>query len=114
MISHSCLISGRNPAVSAVKWFRPNPRVGARQRMCGEAECRGAPEPGLRHRLPDRSASANRITESPAGPMRVPAPLDRLPWEFAKDEFGSQRADFIGVMSELMVRTAKDEFRAYL
>jgi len=53
-------------------------------------------------------------TESPAEPMRVPAPLDRLPWEFAKDEFGSQRADFIGVMGALMVRTAKDEFRAYL
>ena len=53
-------------------------------------------------------------TESPAEPMRVPAPLDRLPWEFAKDEFGSQHADFMGVMGSLMVRTAKDEFRAYL
>ena len=45
---------------------------------------------------------------------RVPAPLDQLPWEFAKDEFGSQQADFMGVMGALLVRTAKDEFRAYL
>ena len=36
------------------------------------------------------------------------------PWEVAKDQFGAQGADFIGVMGALMVRTAKDEFRAYL
>jgi hypothetical protein len=46
--------------------------------------------------------------------MRLPAPLNQLPWEFAKDQFGAQRADFIGVMGALLVRTAKDEFRAYL
>src|SRR6266704_606536 len=46
--------------------------------------------------------------------LRVPAPLDQLPWEFAKDEFGSQQADFMGVLGALLVRTAKDEFRAYL
>src|SRR5207244_13168422 len=40
--------------------------------------------------------------------------VGRPPWGFAEGGVGSQRADFIGVMGALMVRTAKDEFRAYL
>ena len=56
-----------------------------------------------------------RATQSaPPEVLRVPAPLDQLPWGFAKDEFGSQQADFMGVLGALLVRTAKDEFRAYL
>ena len=39
---------------------------------------------------------------------RIPPPLNHLPWEFAKDQFWSQRADVIGVMGALMVRSAKD------
>ena len=64
----------------------------------------------IAYRIDQRAAQ----TESPPEVMRVPAPLNQLPWEFAKDQFGSQRTDFIGVMGALMVRTAKDEFRAYL
>ncbi len=113
----------KKPCCICRQWFRPNPRVGARQRMCGKAECRVLHRQKTQAQWRRRNrgyAIAYRIdqratqTESPAEPMRVPAPLDRLPWEFAKDEFGSQRADFIGVMGALMVRTAKDEFRAYL
>src|ERR1035441_7218193 len=53
-------------------------------------------------------------TPSPPEPLRLPAPLNQLPWAFAKDQFGPQRADFIGVMGALMIRFAKDQFRAYL
>ena len=63
----------------------------------------------IAYRIDQRAAQ----TEPPAV-LRVPAPLDQLPWEFAKDQFGVQGADFIGVLGALMVRTAKDEFRAYL
>jgi hypothetical protein len=44
----------------------------------------------------------------------VPAPLNRLPWEIAKDEVGAKGADFIGLMGTLLLRSAKDEFRAYV
>ena len=63
----------------------------------------------IAYRIDQRAAQ----TETPAV-LRVPAPLNQLPWEFAKDQFGVQGADFIGVLGALMVRTAKDEFRAYL
>src|SRR5260370_16145909 len=114
---------GKRPCCTCGHWSRPDPRVGGRQRACGKAECRAAlrqksqaswrrrnPGYAIAYRLDQRAAQ----TEPPAEVLRVPAPLDRLPWEFAKDEFGSQRADFIGVLGALMVRTAKDEFRAYL
>ena len=97
--------------------------MGDRQRACGKPECQTArrqktqanwrkPESGLRHRLEidQRAAQAPQ----PPEPLRLPAPLNQLPWEFAKDQFGAQGADFIGVMGALILRTAKDQIRPYL
>jgi hypothetical protein len=39
--------------------------------------------------------------------------LNQLPWEFAKDQFGTQAAEFIGLMSTLILRAAKDQIRPY-
>jgi hypothetical protein len=50
----------------------------------------------------------------PPEPLRLPAPLNQLPWDVAKDHFGVQGADFIGVMGALTVRAAKDQIRPYL
>jgi hypothetical protein len=47
-------------------------------------------------------------------PLRLPAPLNRLPWDIAQSEFESQGADFIGVMGALLLRNAQSQFRAYL
>jgi len=68
--------------------------------MCGKAECRVLHRQktqaqwrrrnrgyAIAYRIDQRAAQ----TEPPPEVLRVPAPLDRLPWEFAKDEFGSQR-----------------------
>jgi len=75
------------------------------QRMCGKAECRVLhrqktqtqwrrrnPGYAIAYRIDQRAAQ-----NEPPEVLRVPAPLDQLPWEFAKDEFGSQHADFMGV-----------------
>jgi hypothetical protein len=40
--------------------------------------------------------------------------LNQLPWDLAKDQFGGQGADFIGVMGALILKVAKDQFQAYL
>ena len=47
-------------------------------------------------------------------PLRVPAPLNRLPWDVAKDEIGGKATDFLGVMGTLLVRSAKDQIRLHL
>jgi hypothetical protein len=112
----------KRPCCICRHWFRPDPRLGARQRACDKAECRAALRQksqaswrrrnrgyAIAYRIDQRAGQAE-----PPEVLRVPAPLDQLPWEFAKDEFGSQQADFMGVLGALMVRTAKDEFRAYL
>jgi hypothetical protein len=58
----------------------------------------------------DRRAAGTQGPE----PLRMPAPLNQLPWDVAKDQFGLQGAEFIAVMEALMVRSAKDQLRAYL
>ena len=39
--------------------------------------------------------------------LRMPPPLNQLPWNFAKDQFGAQGADFIGVLGALILRTCE-------
>ena len=67
------------------------------------------PEYAAGYRIQQRS-----VQEQPPEPLRLPVPLSRLPWDLAKDEFGRKGSDFIGVMGALLVRTAKDQFRAYI
>jgi hypothetical protein len=112
----------KRPCRICRQWFRPDPRVGERQRACQKPECQTArrqktqaswrrrnPEYAAAYRLQQRSAN-----DPPAEPLRMPAPLNQLPWDLAKDEFGSQGADFIGVLSGLLLRTAKDQLRSYI
>jgi hypothetical protein len=47
-------------------------------------------------------------------PLRLPAPLWRLPWDLAQDEFKVQGADFIGVMGTLVLRAAQDQLKAHV
>jgi hypothetical protein len=114
----------KRPCSICRRWFRPDPRVGARQRACSRPECQAARRKQTQARW--RTAEANRgyaranriekrnAAESPPEPVRVPAPLNQLPWDLAKDQFGAKGTDFIGVLSTLLLRTAKDQFRAHL
>jgi len=112
----------KRPCSICRHWFRPDPRVGVRQRACGKPECQVArrkktqaqwraknPDYAAGYRLQRRSAQ-----ERPPEPLRVPAPLNRLPWDLAKDELGGQATDFLGIMGTLLVRSAKDQIRAHL
>jgi hypothetical protein len=112
----------KRPCRICRRWFQPDPRVGDRQRACRNAECQTArrrktqeswrgrnPGYAIGWRLGQRAAQTQ-----PPEPLRMPAPLNQLPWDVAEDQFGLQGADFIGVMSALIVRTAKDQIRPYL
>ena len=104
------------------RWFWPDPRVGVRQRACLAPDCQTArrqkTQASWRSRNPGYSIAwriDGRATQAPQPPepLRLPAPLNQLPGDFAKDRFGLQRADFIGVMGALILRTMKDQFGSY-
>jgi len=47
-------------------------------------------------------------------PLRLPVPLSQLPWDVAQSQFGVQGADFIGVLSTLLLHTVQSQFEAYI
>jgi hypothetical protein len=51
--------------------------------------------------------------DPPPEPLRLPAPLNRLPWDIAQSEFGVQGADFIGVMATLLLHSAQSQLKPY-
>jgi len=115
--------AGKRPCTICRQWFRPDPRIGSRQRACGKPECRKLrrrktqaswrrrnPEYGAAYRIQQHALQTDPVAE----PLRMPVPLNRLPWDVAKDQFGAEGADFIGIVSGLLLRSAKDQFRAYV
>ena len=112
---------GKRPCCICRRWFRPDPRVGSRQRACGNPECQAArriqTQRNWRESRPDYF-TARRIRERgeqdrPPEPLRLPPPLSQLPWDIAQDEFGVQGTDFIGILSTVLLRVAQDQFKAY-
>lgn len=45
-------------------------------------------------------------------PTRVGAPLDRLPWDVAQNEFGVKGAEFIAVLGRLLNRSEQNAIRS--
>ena len=112
----------KRPCSICRRWFRRDARVGDRQHACGKPECQAArrkktqakwrannPDYATGYRIQQRNGQ-----EQPPEPLRLPAPLNRLPWDIAKDQFGPKGADFIGVMGTLLLQSGKDQFQAYL
>jgi hypothetical protein len=94
----------KRPCAICRRWFRPDPRIGARQRACSAPECQTTrrrktqsswrarnPEYAAGYRIQQRAVRA----DPPAEPLRMPSPLNQLPWDLAKDQFGAEGADFI-------------------
>ena len=108
----------KRPCSICRHWFRPDNRVGHRQHACRRPECRLArgrkQQAAWRRRNPDYFAArrilARKSMAGPVEPLRVPPPLNRLPWDIAQSEFGVQGADFIGVMAALLLGAAQMQF----
>ena len=58
-------------------------------------------------------SSPSPSTSRPLAPLRLPPPLNRLPWDIAQSEFGVQGADFLGVMVALLLRSTQFQIAAY-
>ena len=107
----------KRPCCVCGKWFRPDPRVGERQKACSSPECqrqrrsktqrlwrRGNPAYFTERRLRERN-EGDRDVE----PLRVPSPLSQLPWDLAQDEIGGKASDFIGVLGKMLVTYVQDQ-----
>lgn len=107
----------KRPCRICRRWFRPDPRIAERQRCCSNDQCQeqrrvdtqarwreAHPDYFIARRMQERAAQGRDVE-----PMRVPAPLDRLPWDVAQDQFTVQGADFIAVFGRLLLRQAQDE-----
>jgi hypothetical protein len=111
----------KRPCCVCRRWFRPDSRVGLRQRACGQSDCQAARRVQTQKSWRDRNRDyfiARRIQErgnrdQPPEPLRLSPPLNRLPWDIAQDQFGVQGADFIGVFGTVLLRAAQDQFKAY-
>ena len=112
----------KRPCAICRHWFHPDARIGSRQRACRRPECQTArrKKTQANWRAHNRDYAADyRIQQrdaqkQPPEPLRLPPPLPQLPWDLAKDQFGAKGADFIAVMGALILRAAKDQFRAYV
>lgn len=118
------------PCCICRRWFRPDGRVGARQRACG-GECRRKlrkkTQAAWRQRNPDyfreRRLSARfevaREAERPSRlgderprrppPLRMTDRLGEVPWDLAQDEIGVQVTDFIATAAKVVLQAAQDE-----
>ena len=112
----------KRPCCICRRWFGPDPRIGSRQQACRRPECQAArrkkkqkawrernPDYFIARRIKDRSGQ-DRAPE----PLRLPPPLSRLPWDIAQSQFGTEGADFIGIMGTVLLRSAQSQFRAYV
>ena len=111
----------KKPCCVCRRWFRPDPRVGLRQRACGQPDCQAGrrvqTQKSWRDRNPDYFI-ARRIQErgkqgQPPEPLRLPPPLSRLPWDIAQDEFGVKGADFIGIFGTVPASGRARPVQAY-
>src|SRR5438552_16919144 len=111
----------KRPCCICRRWFRPDSRIGSRQRACRSPECqtgrRVQTQRSWRESRPDYFI-AYRMREHgeqdrPPEPLRLPPPLSRLPWDIAQDEFGVQVADFLGILSTVLLRAAQDQFKVH-
>ena len=112
----------KRPCCICRRWFHPDPRVGLRQRACGKPDCQASrrkkkqkawrdrnPDYFIARRIQDRSQQ-----ERAPEPLRLPPPLSGLPWDIAQSQFGTEGADFIGVLGKVLLRAAQSQFEAYV
>ncbi len=104
-------------------WFAPNPRIGARQKICSSAECkqrwkqrgqaawsRRNPTYWVERRLDEH---AERLESQPAAASAPvgPAPLQKVPLGFIQEKAGPLAAAVLLFSLRLLRTASQDELR---
>lgn len=109
----------KRPCRICRKWFRPDPRVGARQRTCGSTPCRrawhGRSCRNWRRRNPDYDRD-DRLRRRLHAQTEVVSsdPLAQLNWNVARDAIGLQVAVVIEETGRLLVSWTRDAIAVQL
>ena len=108
--------------------FRPDPRVGERQRACRDAHCQRQrraqtqaswrsdhPSYQKSYRTKKRAAQAKDAERgaegrpvAPPPPLRLPPELTAFPWDLAKASLGFTGAEILTLLAVLMVRLVSE------
>lgn len=112
----------KRPCCVCRRWFRPDVRIGDRQRACGTSECQRA-----RHRAADRAwharnrdydrgrrwqvaVDAARAGSPPSVPDRPP-PMAGVPWDVAQDAMRAEAVVILAGVVRVLADWAQDEIR---
>src|SRR5437773_10346115 len=107
----------KKPCCICRRWFRPDPRIGLRQRACRKPDCqiarRRKKQKKWRERHPDYFI-ARRIldrgkADRPPEPLRLPPPLSRLPWDIAQSQFEAYLTDSARLSGTLPLAPAQSQ-----
>lgn len=108
--------------------YRPDPRVGERQRACRDTHCQRQrraqtqaswrscnPSYQRSYRTQKRAARAEDAERGETGrplapppPLRLPPELTAFPWDLAKATFGFTGAEILTLLGVLMVRLVNE------
>ena len=111
----------KRPCRLCRKWFLPNARAGARQRVCSGPECqrerhrRSCAEWHARNRDDEREERLRgRLLAEPDKPVVTPAldPMAQVHWGVARDAVGPEASVIVQVMGEVLTRWTRDAVRA--
>jgi hypothetical protein len=106
----------KRPCRICRRWFRPDPRVGGRQRTCGAVACQRAWHRrscrDWRRRHPDYDRDdrlRRRLQAGERAEARRADPLAQVDWEVAREAMGLQAAVVVEETGRVLVRWAREE-----
>ncbi len=103
------------------KWFRPDPRVGARQHVCGKPKCQKERHKQACQQWRRRNRHYGRqdrlvvrlVHDKPAAVFSAD-PLRAIDWKVAQDEIGMKVAVLVEESGKVLCRWARDEITVQL
>lgn len=112
----------KRPCSICRRWFLPNPRVGARQKCCSNKDCqkqrKARNQASWHRRNPDymrawRLEAKTKDAQKSREPPTLPPPLTQIPWDIAKDEFGTKGVEIIADLARVLLSAAKNQLTPY-
>lgn len=114
----------KRPCSVCRRWFEPNPRVGDRQRTCGDPTCRREQKRRTQGAWSARNpaywterrlrAQAERLATEGAPLRGPPAALREIPLDFAQDAMSAEALVIIVLFARLQHRAAQDAMLRHL